>query len=412
MAKVVDRFIKYVKIDTQSESGSKTFPSTSKQLDFGKKLVEELNKIGLKDVSMDKYGYVFGTIPSTIEGKVPTIGFLAHIDTTPEMTGENVNPQFIENYDGTEIVLNKERNIVMSPKKFPDLKQYIGKTLITTDGTTLLGADDKAGVAAIVTAAEYLIKHPEIPHGTIRVGFTPDEEIGRGTDYFNIDKFDADFAYTLDGGPIGEITYETFNAANAEVTVKGKGVHPGAAKNKMLNSLIVVNELISLLPASERPEHTEEREGYYHLETLTGDVNKSFAKFLIRDHNREKFEERKEFFRKAVDFLNEKYGKNTIELKLDDLYYNMGDKLRSCMDIVKLAKKSMEDVGIKPYVYPMRGGTDGARLTYMGLPTPNLFTGGHNCHGRYEYIPTFVLEKAVKVIIKIVENVATNNWQQ
>lgn len=403
LPKVAERFIKYAKYDTQSAYDSESYPSTSKQLVLLKDLVEELKEIGLEDVHIDEYGYVFGTLPANIEGDIPKIGFLAHVDTTPEMTGKNVNPQVVKNYDGGDIILNKEENIILSPEQSPELKNYIGQTLITTDGTTLLGADDKAGVAEIVTAIEYLVEHPEIPHGTVKVAFTPDEEVGRGVIHFDIEKFDVDFAYTLDGGPIGTISYETFNAAVAKVIVNGTNVHPGQAKNKMLNSIEVIMEFNSMLPVSEKPQYTENREGYFHLLIINGDVDKTNASFYIRDHDREKFEERKALMEKAADFINEKYGENTIEIEIEDQYYNMADILKDHMHIVETAKEAAEQIGLKPFYKAMRGGTDGAWLTYAGLPTPNIFFGGHNCHGRYEYVPVESLEKASEVVEKIIE---------
>ncbi len=408
LPKVAQRFIKYVKYDTQSAYESDSYPSTSKQLIFAKDLVQELKEIGLENVYMDDYGYVFGTLSANVEGDIPKIGFLAHMDTTPEMTGKNVNPQIVEDYDGGDIILNKEENIILSPEESPELKNYIGQTLITTDGTTLLGADDKAGIAEIVTAMEYFIEHPEIPHGTVRVAFTPDEEVGRGVLHFDIEKFDVDFAYTLDGGPIGEIIYETFNAAIAKVVVNGRNVHPGLAKNNMINAIEVLMELNSMLPVNEKPQYTEDREGYFHLLISEGDVDKTKASFYIRDHDREKFEKRKELMEKAAQFINEKYGENTIEMKIEDQYYNMGDVLKDHMHIVKTLEKAVKEVGLTPFYTAMRGGTDGAWLTYEGLPTPNMFIGGHNYHGRYEYIPVYSMEKASEVVVKIIELYAKN----
>lgn len=403
LPKVVQRFIKYVKYDTQSAYESDSYPSTSKQLVLLKDLEEELKEIGLKDVYMDEYGYVFGILPANVKGDIPKIGFLAHVDTTPEMTGKNVNPQVVENYNGNDIILNEEKNIVLSPKKSPELKDYIGDTLITTDGMTLLGADDKAGVAEIVTAMEYLIEHPEIPHGTVKVAFTPDEEVGRGVIHFDIKKFDVDFAYTLDGGTIGEIIYETFNAAIAKVVVNGNNVHPGLAKGKMVNAIEVLMELNSMLPVSEKPQYTEGREGYFHLLIINGDADRVDASFYIRDHNREKFESRKDLMEKAAEFINIKYGENTIKMNIEDEYYNMADVLKDYMHIVKTAEKAVKEVGLEPLYTAMRGGTDGAWLTYAGLPTPNISFGGHNLHGRYEYIPVRSMEKGTEIVVKIVE---------
>lgn len=402
MSKLIDRFLQYVKYETTSDESSTSVPSTSNQLEFAKLLGMELEKIGLSDVSVDENGYVMGTLPSNIEKQVPTIGFIAHMDTSPDMSGKDVNPKFITNYDGRDIVLNDEKNIIMSIKDFPELKEYVGCNLITTDGTTLLGADNKAGIAEIVTAIEYLIENPHIPHGTIKIGFTPDEEIGRGADYFDVEKFNADFAYTVDGGPIGELEYENFNAATAKVYIQGRNVHPGTAKNKMLNSILIANELNSMLPINERPEYTENYEGFYHLMDFNGSVEKTEIAYIIRDHSMEKFQIKKETLTKAVDFLNHKYG-NIITLEITDSYYNMKEKIEPVMYIIDLAKKAMEELDIKPLIKPIRGGTDGARLSYMGLPCPNLFTGGHNYHGKFEYIPIFAMEKSVETILKIIE---------
>ncbi len=403
LPKVAKRLIKYAKFDTQSAYESDSYPSTMKQLILANELAQELKQIGLTDVYVDQYCYVFGTLPSNIEGNIPKIGFLAHMDTTPEMTGENVNPQVVENYDGNDIVLNKEKNIVLSPEHSPELKNYIGQTLITTDGNTLLGVDDKAGIAEIITAMEYLISHPEIPHGTVKVAFTPDEEVGRGVIHFDIKRFDVDYAYTLDGGPIGELVYETFNAAIAKVTVNGKNVHPGLAKNKMVNAIDILVELNKMLPANEKPQYTENSEGYFHALIISGDVDKSCQSFYIRDHDIEKFEFRKELIKKAVKFLNEKYGSNTVEMTIEDQYYNMKYVLQNVMQIVDIMEEAAKEAGITPFYKPMRGGTDGAWLTNKGLPTPNIFIGGHNYHGRYEYVPVHSMEKAVEVIVKIIE---------
>lgn len=408
LPRVAERFLKYVKYDTQSAYESDTYPSTSKQLILAKDLAEELKKIGLVDVHMDEYGYVFGRLKANIKGDIPKIGFLAHMDTTPEMTGKNVKAKLIEDYDGGDIVLNKEENIVLSPKDSPELKNYIGETLITSDGTTLLGADDKAGIAEIITAIEYLINNPEIPHGEVKIAFTPDEEVGRGVEYFDIEKFDVDFAYTLDGGPIGEIIYETFNAAMAKLFINGRNVHPGLAKDLMVNSIEVLMDFNSMIPVSEKPEYTEDREGYYHLLLIEGDADKTKASYYIRDHDREKFEGRKEFFMEAVEFINRKYGKNTIEVDMEDQYYNMGDKIKKSMHIVDTAVKAAEEIGLETFFTPMRGGTDGAWLTEDGLPTANLFIGGHNYHGRYEYIPVHSMEKASELIVKIIELYSSN----
>jgi len=403
MSNVVERFIKYAKIDTKSDENSPTCPSTDKQFNLANELVKELKEIGLSDVSIDENGYVMATLPSNTDKDIPTIGFISHMDTAPDMSGENVNPQFVENYDGNDIILNKEKNIILSPKHFPELKYYIGKTLITTDGTTLLGADDKAGISEIITAMEYLLSNPEIKHGTIRVGFTPDEEIGRGADKFDVAKFNADFAYTVDGGKIGELEYENFNAAGVKIHIHGRNVHPGSAKNKMINSSLIAMELNSLLPVSQRPEYTEHYEGFYHLIHIEGTVEESSLQYIIRDHDMAKFEQKKDLLKKIVQLLNDKYGENTVELEMKDQYYNMKEKIEPVMHVIEIAKKAMEEVDVTPIINPIRGGTDGARLSYMGLPCPNIFTGGHNFHGKYEYIPTFAMEKAVDVILKIIE---------
>lgn len=402
MSKVVERFLKYVGYDTKSNPESETVPTTPGQLVLAKDIAKELEEIGMKDVSVDEKGYVMATLPSNIEKDVPTIGFIAHLDTSPDMSGKDVKPMIVKNYDGGDIVLNKENNVILSPKDFPDLKDYIGKELITTDGTTLLGADNKAGVAEIISAVEYLIENPEISHGTIKVGFTPDEEVGRGANHFDVEKFGADFGYTVDGGPVGELEYENFNAAGVKVTIKGRNVHPGSAKNKMINSMEIAMELNSLLPENQKPQYTEGYEGFFHLISINGDVEGTTVQYIIRDHDREKFETKKKIMTSAVEFLNTKYN-NRLELDLKDSYYNMKEKIEPVMHIIETGKKAMEELGIKPDIKPIRGGTDGARLSYMGLPCPNIFTGGHNFHGKFEYIPTFAMEKAQDVILKIIE---------
>ena len=404
MDNLLNRFLSYVRIDTQSDENSDRTPSTDKQWNLAKLLVEELRELGLSDVRVDEHCYVYATLPSNItDGRnVPTIGFIAHLDTSPDFTAENVNPQVVENYDGGDIVLNKDQNIVLSPKDFPELKNYIGQTLITTDGTTLLGADDKAGIAEIITAVEYLISHPEIKHGTIRLAFTPDEEIGRGTKYFDVQGFGADFAYTLDGGEIGELQFENFNAAEARLTIHGRNVHPGTAKNQMINSQHVAIELISMLPVQERPEFTEGYEGFFHLISFNGNVEQTDLHFIIRDHDRRKFEHKKQIMRQAVEFLNAKYQRPLIDLHLRDQYYNMREKIEPVMHIIELAKQAMIEAGVVPIIRPVRGGTDGAMLSYKGLPTPNLFTGGHNFHGRYEFIPLESMQKAVETVVNII----------
>lgn len=400
---VTEKFLKYVSYNTTPDEESNTVPSTIRQLVLAKELVKELKEIGMKDVSLDNNGYIMATLPSNMERKVPTIGFIAHMDTSPDMAGENINPKIVKNYDGKDIVLNSEKNIILSPKEFSDLKDYIGKDIITTDGTTLLGADDKAGIAEIITAAEYLINHPEIKHGTIKVGFTPDEEIGRGADHFDVKKFNADFAYTLDGGAIGELECENFNAAAAKVIIRGINIHPGSAKNKMKSSILISNVFISMLPENETPAATEGYEGFYHLNSIKGDVERTELNYIIRDFDKESFENRKGFMKRAADKLNEKYGEGTVTLEIKDQYFNMKEIIDEHRHIVDTAFNAMKECGITPKVVPIRGGTDGARLSFMGLPTPNLFTGGHNFHGRYEFIPVFAMEKAVEVILKIIE---------
>ncbi|MCD3197158.1 peptidase T [Clostridium botulinum C/D] len=403
METVVEKFLKYIKFDTKSSEESSTTPSTKGQIQLAKEIAKELKEIGLSEVSVDDKAYVMATLPSNMDKKVPTIGFISHIDTSPEISGKDIKPQFVENYDGKDIVLNPEKNIVLKVEDFPEIKDYIGKTLITTDGTTLLGADDKAGVAEIITAMQYLIENPQIKHGTIKVAFTPDEEIGAGADYFDVKKFNADFAYTVDGGAIGELEYENFNAAGAKITINGRNVHPGSAKHKMINSMIIGSELISMLPKNEVPEHTEEYEGFYHLVAFNGSVEETKIQYIIRDFNREKFEDRKTTMKNVVKELNDKYGKDTVILEVNDQYYNMKEKIEPVKHIVDSAFNAMKEVGVVPKVVSIRGGTDGARLSFMGLPTPNLFTGGHNFHGRFEFIPVFAMNKSVEVILKIID---------
>ena len=400
---LVERFLTYVKIDTQSDENSQTCPSTEKQFDLLNLLKEELQSIGMEEITLDENGYLFATLPANTEKTVPTIGFLAHVDTATDFTGKNVNPQIVENYGGGDIILNKDLNVVLSPKDFPELKGYIGKTLITTDGTTLLGADDKAGIAEIVTAMDYLIKHPEIKHGKIRVAFTPDEEIGRGPHKFDVEHFNADFAYTLDGGPLGELEYESFNAAGAKLTFKGTNVHPGSAKNKMVNSLKIAMDFNAELPKDEAPEYTEGYEGFYHLLSLNGDVECTHAAYIIRDHDRDKFEAKKATMKDIVAKYKAKYGEENIILDMNDQYYNMGEKIKPVKEIVDVAHQAMENLGIKPIVKPIRGGTDGSQLSYMGLPTPNIFAGGENFHGKFEYVAVESMEKASEVIVELVQ---------
>lgn len=403
MQHIIDRFIGYVTIDTESDPNSNTTPSTEKQWDLANKLYKELKSIGMTDVSIDDNAYVMATLPSNVSHDVPTIGFISHFDTSPDFTGKNVNPQIINDYDGNDIVLNSEENIVLSPDYFEDLLLYKGQTLITTDGTTLLGADDKAGITEIVSAMEYLIQHPEIKHGPIRVGFTPDEEIGRGAHKFDVEKFGADWAYTMDGSQIGELEYENFNAAGAIVTVKGKIVHPGYAKGKMINSMYYATEFIQALPLNETPETTEGYEGFYHLYANEGKVEETTLRYIIRDHDKNRFEDRKAYFQSIITQLNSKYGSDIFSSEIKDQYYNMKEMVEPVIHIVDLAEKAMKSLGIQPLIKPIRGGTDGSQLSYMGLPCPNIFAGGHNFHGRYEYVPVESMVKATEVICKIAE---------
>ncbi len=406
MEKVVERFLRYVKFDTESDPDSNTVPTTSGQKVLAHQLGKELSQMGLINIDVDDNGYVMAELPSNIDKRVPVVGFIAHMDTSPDMPGKNVNPQFVENYDGGNIVLNKEKNIVLSPKEFPELVNYKGETLITTDGTTLLGADDKAGIAEIMTAVEYLAAHPEIPHGTIKIGFTPDEEVGAGADHFDVEKFDADFAYTVDGGTVGHYEYENFNAAGAKVIFHGRNVHPGSAKNKMRNSMSIAAEFMGALPKDEVPELTEGYEGFFHLTDMKGEVEETVLKYIIRDHDKNHFESRKKLMESIAEKLNGKYGAGTVEYIIKDSYYNMKEKFTDCGYIIDIMKKAIENTGIKAEAKPVRGGTDGARLSYMGLPTPNLFTGGENYHGKYEYVPVGSMVKAYKAIIEIVKLVS------
>ncbi|WP_123053263.1 peptidase T [Clostridium sp. JN-1] len=403
MSKVVEKFIKYVKFNTASDESMNTVPTTSGQLVLAKELVKELEQIGMSEVSVDENGYVMAVLPSNVKKEIPKIGFIAHMDTCPEVSGMNINPKFVENYDGKDIVLNEEKNIILSPKDFPELKDYVGKTLITTDGTTLLGADDKAGVAEIVTAVEFLIENPEIKHGDIKVAFTPDEEIGKGADHFNVKKFNADLAYTMDGGAIGELECENFNAASAKIIINGRNTHPGTAKGIMINSMLIAGEFMDMLPKNETPATTEGYEGFYHLVTLNGGVEKTKLEYIIRDFDAQKFEKRKQFITNAAESLNKKYSKGTVEIEIKEQYRNMKEKIEPVKYIVDTAFKAMKLANVVPKVQPIRGGTDGARLSFMGMPTPNIFNGGHNFHGKLEYIPVDSMEKAVQVILKIVQ---------
>ncbi|WP_141430782.1 peptidase T [Bacillus sp. 03113] len=398
---IIERFISYVKVDTQSNDESETCPSTPGQLVLANMLVEELKEIGLEEVTIDENGYVMATLPSNTEKNVPTIGFLAHVDTATDFTGTNVQPQIVESYDGKDIVLNNALNVVLSPQSFPELLNYTGHTLITTDGTTLLGADDKSGIAEIMTAMAYLVKHPEIKHGKIRVAFTPDEEIGRGPHKFDVSAFNAEYAYTLDGGPLGELQYESFNAAGAKLTFKGKSVHPGTAKGKMVNSMKIAMEFQSKLPASEAPEYTEGYEGFYHLISISGNVEETKLYYIIRDFDQENFQAKKKTITAIVDELKEVYGPDSIVLDMKDQYYNMGEKIKPVKHIVDIAHEAMQNLDIEPIIIPIRGGTDGSQLSYMGLPTPNIFTGGENFHGKFEYISVDNMIKATTVIIEI-----------
>ena len=403
MEKVTDRFLRYVQIDTQSDEEGTGTPTTEKQHELARLLVEELTKMGAEEITYDKeHCYVYASIPAT-EGmeKKPVMGFISHMDTSPAVSGANVRPRIITAYDGEDIVLNSGLGIVMKTADFPELKEYQGKSLIVTDGTTLLGADDKAGVAEIMTMAEYLLSHGDVPHGKLRIGFTPDEEVGAGADHFDVELFSADCAYTVDGGKLGELEYENFNAAGARVTFHGRSVHPGDAKNKMKNALLTAMEFQGMLPVSENPMYTEKYEGFYHLDALNGDIERAVADYIIRDHSREKFEQKKALFEKAGAFLNEKYGEGTVEIELKDSYYNMKEIIEDHMELIDHAMEAMREAGVEPVVVPIRGGTDGARLSYMGLPCPNICTGGHNFHGRFEYICIESMEAVVRILLNL-----------
>ncbi len=400
---IINRFISYAQVDTQSDENSETCPSTPGQLVLAQMLVDELQAIGMQEVTMDSNGYVMATLPSNTDKEIPTIGFLAHMDTATDFTGAGVKPQVIENYNGQDIVLNEALTIVLSPRDFSELTGYKGHTLITTDGTTLLGADDKAGIAEIMTAMAYLIRHPELKHGKVRVAFTPDEEIGRGPDKFDVSAFDAVYAYTMDGGPLGGIEYESFNAASAIITCKGKNVHPGSAKGKMVNAAKIAMELHGRLPINETPEETEGYEGFYHLSSIQGDVEQTQLRYLIRDHDRNRFQARKSQLARIVEELQKKYGEKRIELEIKDEYFNMREKIEPVMEVVDIATQALENLGIVPIIQPIRGGTDGSQISYMGLPTPNIFTGGENYHGRFEYVSVDNMMHAVNTIIEIVK---------
>ncbi|TVQ13691.1 MAG: peptidase T [Bacteroidetes bacterium] len=400
---LLEKFYKYINIDTQADPTSQTFPSTKKQFNLAHVLVEELKEMGLEDAHVDDKCYVMATLPSNIDKDVPVIGFLAHMDTAPDMSGADIKPNIVEDYDGEDILINHEKQMFLKVEDFPELKKYVGQTLITTDGTTLLGADDKAGIAEIMTAIEYLTQHPEIKHGTIKIGFTPDEEIGKGVDHFNVKKFGAQYAYTLDGGEVGELEFENFNAAYAKIMIQGRNVHPGMSKYKMINSMIVGSEFNDMLPVFDRPEFTEHYEGFFHLIRFDGTVEESTLQYIIRDHDRQKFENRKKFIEQVGEFINKKYGEGTIKIEMKDQYYNMREKVEPVYHIVEIAGQAIKEVGIEPNIKPIRGGTDGSRLSYMGLPCPNIFAGGHNFHGKYEFIPLESMEKATRVILKIIE---------
>lgn len=400
---VIERFLKYVTFDTQSDESTGVTPSTPKQMVFAQYLKTELEELGLKDISLDENGYLFATLPSNVNHEVPVVGFIAHMDTSPDMSGENVKPRIVEKYDGKDIPLCAEENIILSPANFPELLDHVGEDLIVTDGHTLLGADDKAGIAEIVGAVAYLIAHPEIKHGDIRIGFNPDEEIGLGAHKFDVEKFGAKWAYTMDGGEVGELEFENFNAAAAKIRVKGRNVHPGYAKNKMINSLLVANEYASLLPANETPGTTEGYEGFYHLIGMEGEVENTVLSYIVRDHDREKFEARKQALLNYAAQLNEKYGEGTVTVELKDQYYNMRQQVEPLMHIIDIAFAAMQEAGVTPKVKAIRGGTDGAQLSFKGLPCPNIFAGGLNFHGRYEFVPVQSIEKAMNVVVKIAE---------
>ena len=403
---LVERFLRYVSFDTQSDDNSGVTPSTPKQMVFAQYLKNELEALGLEEIELDEHGYLYATLPANTDKEVPTIGFIAHMDTSPDMTGAGVTPRIVHKYDGTDIVLCEEENIVLAPAQFPELLDHKGEDLIVTNGKTLLGADDKAGIAEIVSAIVYLQQHPEIKHGKIRVGFNPDEEIGMGAHKFNVAKFGCEWAYTMDGGEVGELEFENFNAAAAKVIVKGRNVHPGYAKNKMVNAIRVANEFMNLLPGNETPENTDGYEGFYHVMGIEGSVEEATVSYIIRDHDRTKFEARKECMQAWGEAINAKYGAGTVTVELKDQYYNMRQQIEPVMHIIDIAFKAMEEAGVTPKVKAIRGGTDGAQLSFMGLPCPNIFAGGLNFHGRYEFVPIQSMEKAMMVVVKIAELVA------
>ena len=397
-----DRFLRYVKFETRSDEKSETIPSTPTQLEFAKILAKELEEIGMENVYVNDACFVNATLPGNVDKDVPVIGFIAHMDTA-DFNATNVNPKIVENYDGKDIVLNEAKDIVLSVEEFPNLKNYVGKTVITTDGTTLLGADDKAGIVEIVEAMKYLIEHPEIKHGTVKVAFGPDEEIGRGADNFNVEEFGADFAYTMDGGPVGELEYESFNAAGAVFKIKGKSVHPGTAKGKLINASLIAAEVVNSFPADEVPEKTEGYEGFYFLDKINSNCEEAELSYILRDHDREKFEAKKKFAANVAKKMNEKYGKELVSVEIKDQYYNMGEIIKDHMNVVEIAKKAMENLGIKPVIEPIRGGTDGSKISFMGLPTPNIFAGGENFHGKYEFVALESMILATDVIVEIVK---------
>ncbi|MEE4213594.1 MAG: peptidase T [Bacteroidales bacterium] len=403
MEKVLERFISYARVDTQSDENSESCPSTKKQLVLARMLEKEMKAMGLDEVSLDDNGYLMASLPSNTEKQLPVLGLIAHVDTSPDMSGKNVQPSLIKDYDGKDIILNSKKNIILSPAEFPGLLKYKGCDLVTGDGNTLLGSDDKAGIAEILSAVEYFLENPDVKHGKVRIGFTPDEEIGRGADKFDVEAFGADFAFTIDGGEEGELEYENFNAAMAVIEISGRNVHPGTAKNQMINSIHLAHEFNAMLPEQSRPEHTTAYEGFFHLTDITGDVEKSRFRYLIRDHDRNAFEQKKKLVKSVAVFLNKKYGRNLVRVKIKDQYYNMRDKISDHFHIVELAEKAMKEAGVEPLIRPIRGGTDGARLSYMGLPCPNIFTGGQNFHGRYEYIPVRSMQNAVKTIINVIK---------
>lgn len=403
---LLERFLKYVSIHTTSDENTGLVPSTPQQMEFAKILAEELKDMGMQDVSLDKKGYLMATLPSNIDKNVPTVGFISHLDTSPDMSGKNVKPRIVENYDGNDIVLNEKENIVLSPKQFPELTMYRGQSLVVTNGLTLLGADDKAGIAEIMTAMDYFIKNPDVKHGKVRIAFNPDEEIGLGAHHFDVEKFGCQFAYTMDGGEIGELEYENFNAAGAKVTFYGTNVHPGYAKNKMVNSMKIATKFMATVPANESPEYTDGYEGFYHLTGIGGDVEKTTVSYIIRDHDRKKFEERKAHLQMLVDKINSEFGDNTATLEVKDQYYNMKEKVEPVKYIVDIASEAIRQAGVEPKVKPIRGGTDGAQLSFKGLPCPNIFAGGHNFHGKYEFVPIQSMEKATEVIKNIIKIVA------